>query len=255
MEPTKFELAIGYSFRNKQLKRAIQHHASVLHKFKATARYGCYQYDLAYKGDTLLQLVYAEFFFYNNIIYEKSKIAQIRSRFVSNKFLNSCIKAGGLSKFHKTDNDSKHNSTTLNHRGGTFFEAIIWGIYIDSGRQMMKVIEFCKTYYFPYILNSLAQENNQVYTLSNDKYEEYFNLTKNILTYFNNNCSIIISPTKGKDLKQGTLKGHICFHTREQNLTLIQHSFTRFGESEREIVLQLVKKAEEIIQIYKLSNN
>jgi hypothetical protein len=246
MKPTKFEKAIGYRFRDQKLKRALLHHSSSLHTSKSYEKYGYVQNDLAKCGDYLLEFLFREFF--QNYQYDWSKIQQIKSNYVSNAFLTSCLEHYNILQFHKTSDNKNLATKTICHRGGTFFEAIIWGIYIDSNQNMKKVLAFCNKYYYPLIRASLDKKFEKPYLLSIGKYTCFDLFVGIIQAQFNNKCTITISHTRGLDRQFGNIKAQLTFHTKSSINSTEQLNLFQCAETEEEAVRLVILKATDILK-------
>lgn len=150
----KFEDIIGYKFKDKALLRQCLSHKSFSNEFKVPNNE-----RLEFLGDSVLSVIVSKYLFLKFKNYSEGKLSIMKNQLVSKKSLAECARKY---KFHdhlllgkgeiKTDGKSKDSTLSC------MYEAIIGGIFIDSGiiqsekfiKKTLLNIDFNKFKYFDY---------------------------------------------------------------------------------------------------------
>ena len=150
----KFENIIGYKFKNKALLKQCLTHKSFSNEFKVPNNE-----RLEFLGDSVLSVVVSKYLFLKFSNYSEGKLSIMKNQLVSKKSLADCAKKY---KFHdylllgkgEVKTNGKRKDSTLS----CMYEAIIGGIFIDSGilqsekfiKKTLLNIDFKKFKYFDY---------------------------------------------------------------------------------------------------------
>jgi dsRNA-specific ribonuclease len=220
-KPTKFEEKIGYTFKKTKLRSAILHHKSLVSDTNAYQKWGYYQHDLAYDGDAIYRLVLTrymqskEFAIVSHSIPIK-KYTEIRNILQSNEFMQFVVNRHKILNFLKTNRGLKQGNTSqMIHPCGTFIEAIIAAIFIDSGDSFDECYNYFSRIISPYIteyfLIFIEQNRNPLEVciylpallaiVSSQKYKLSFGIRKQ----------------QKKIIKDGLVEGYVSFHFKIDN--------------------------------------
>lgn len=131
---TLFEQKLGYELPNVKLRTAIKTHKSVIPPRYAMLKYGYSQQSLAYYGDRLLHDAVT-------LIKEAGDIdRELVDAISANKFMYYYLCDFELVQFFNITQTLESEKNT-HHEYGTFFEAIIAGIYLTHGyHQFLKFV-------------------------------------------------------------------------------------------------------------------
>ena len=145
------ETVLQHTFQDSDLLAAICHHESVLSSSAALQRYGYAQNDLAFRGDALMYFLAADY------VCHRGLAKEFRSRLVSNRLMRLWVKEyAGLSRefvYRLSDNASEKK---LNHVYGTFFEALVYGLFLEAGYESLR--DYLETAYFDALVPRVIEE-------------------------------------------------------------------------------------------------
>lgn len=128
----KLEENIGYCFKDKELLLTALTHSSLKNELE-DGRRDDYE-RLEYLGDAVLELISSEFIFHSHPDMREGEMTKLRASLVCEPTLAECAKAIKLSDFimlgrGEERQDSRHKDSIVSD----VFEALIGGIYLDSG--------------------------------------------------------------------------------------------------------------------------
>jgi dsRNA-specific ribonuclease len=178
---TKFEETLGIAIPDRKLRVAICNHKSIIHPIEAINRLGYEQESLASLGDRLISLAVHNY----NILNKSQKIKN--SLVESNRYMYYFVQDTGLAKFCNIDKDCEVIKT-IYHEYGTFFEAIIGGLYLSHG---FNVVKDYLLYYFDEMSISIFLEkkvelSDILKILETTHTSKYFILKNKLLKKFKN---------------------------------------------------------------------
>jgi ribonuclease III len=128
----QLEKAIKYTIKNKALFSQALSHRSYL---QMQGNNGSTSYErLEFLGDSILNLVVAEYLFHQDTNAEEGDLTKIRSRLVNRKSLNAYSRQTQLEKFIlMSDNVSKLGARGTEKILADAFESLIAAVYLDGG--------------------------------------------------------------------------------------------------------------------------
>jgi dsRNA-specific ribonuclease len=220
-KPTKFEHKIGYTFKKTKLRSAVLNHKSLVSDTNAYQKWGYYQHDLAYDGDAIYRLVLTrymqskEFTSLSRDIPIK-KNTEIRNVLQSNEFMQFAVERHNILDFLKINGSLKRENTAqMTHPCGTFLEATIAAIFIDSKDNFDECYNYFSRIICPYI-----KEYFLIFT------EQHRNPLE-VCTYLPTLLAIVssqkykltfgIRKQQKKIIKDGFVEGYVSFHFKIEN--------------------------------------
>ncbi|MFW5960530.1 MAG: ribonuclease III [Chitinivibrionales bacterium] len=130
---SELERAIGYNFRDKAfLKLALTHSSSTGYEDKK----GLLSNErLEFLGDAVLDLIVTEHLYHKHPKSTEGRLSGIKSLLVSRKILGEIGRSINLGKYIKTETNNDRKILTDNNTSvvSNTFEALIGGVYLDSG--------------------------------------------------------------------------------------------------------------------------
>lgn len=126
-----FEILIGYTFTNTKLSLASRKHLSLLSKKDAQNKYSISQHELATIGDKLVDVYFRKLLLSQDGGFEQSHYKHL----VQNSSMRQYLFHIGLNAYLQLGNWELCKHETYDHMYGTFFEAIVGAIYLDSNAE------------------------------------------------------------------------------------------------------------------------
>lgn len=239
---TKFEEAIGCTINNRKLRTAIQKHKTILSELEAYKKYGFTQDSLSALGDKMLRIVAKK-------IESESVYTTIPEEVHSNQFMYYYVCDTGLDKYFKAATKVYTNQKKIYHEYGTFFEAIVAGIFLSHGDKELE--RFCKNYFEEMsLLVNIFQKKAKVLTIDEVKKilkqdSTNFAILKYIVEELNDYTLVINRSKRKKKKKKWGL--YIHFHIKKINQPgNIQYYFRDSGDDlnklKEKICLKALKK-------------
>ena len=120
---------IGYKFRKKELLFQCLTHKSYGNEEKVPNNE-----RLEFLGDSVLSIVVSKYLYKKLPNFQEGELSKIKNQLVSSKSLSDCVKKYRLEKFLKIGKgESKTKGRLKESNLSCLFEAIIGGIFLDSG--------------------------------------------------------------------------------------------------------------------------
>ena len=152
----QLERALRYTFTDANLLAAICQHESVLPSQQALGRYGYSQDDLAFRGDALMYFLAADYICHRGL--DKEFRSRLVSNYIMRVWVEECVPLASYLRYKSSAESSKKR---INHIHGTFFEALVYGLFLDAGYVWVR--DYLETHYFDMLMpRVLAQMERQM---------------------------------------------------------------------------------------------
>lgn len=152
------EIAIGYTFKNKQLLREALTHSSYAHELKTKKIEVRCNERLEFLGDSVLSIVTSEYLFVEYGDLPEGDLTHMRAALVQSQALASYARRIGLGEFLYLGHGEEKNRDQQSILEDAF-EALLAAIYLDAGVDGLDEI---RRFLLPVIKSELAENKGRI---------------------------------------------------------------------------------------------